>query len=356
MPLKYVAFFILIFVSITINFTMPKRIIDKIQMITVAGYDYVDENTLKGTIATPIFLQKGEIQDILYTDDASMIYDLDTKLNTEASEDLENGKLAVVLFNEELAKHGVKDYTDFLLREPSIGSGLYLAVTEGSTNELLSSIKSMKGAGVYLSDLIKHNIQSQKHPDTNLKTFTYSLECETCDPFLPYFRMVDGKPKIDAIALFKKDTYIDQIPIEDSFVFNLLNGDIENGDYVLERKEFKAAIQNIDTDRKVIVNQQNGSINILLDIEIIGVIREYTGNRVLRDKGKIKKDLEKELHKKAEEMIKNFQEKNIDPIGIKEQIRSKIRALTIKQINDQYPAITINMHITYTNLESGTRR
>ncbi|WP_099157836.1 Ger(x)C family spore germination protein [Virgibacillus ndiopensis] len=356
MPRRYIIFFILIFVSVTVNFTMPKRVIDKIQMVTVVGYDYVDDNTINGTVITPTFLQKGQIMDLVYTGNASMVYDLGTKLNTVASENLENGKLEVVVFNKELAEHGIKNYIDFLLREPSIGSGLYLAVSEGSTNELLNSVKSHKGAGVYLSDLIEHNIQRQKHPETNLKTFSYSIECETCDPFLPYFKIVDGKPKIDAIALFKKDKYLDKIPIDEAFVFNILLGDMDNGDFILEKKGYKAAIQNIDSERKIIVNQHNENMSLQVNIDVKGVIREYTGKRVLHDKEKIEKDLERELNKKAKEMIKNFQEKNIDPLGIKEIIRSKVRDLSVKQINDTYPSISISTDITYTNMESGTRR
>ncbi|MFB4169562.1 Ger(x)C family spore germination protein [Virgibacillus sp. JSM 102003] len=356
MRLRYLIAFTLIFTSVVANFGMPKKVIDQIRMITVAGYDYVDEETIQGTVVSPMFLQQNQLKDLVFTDTASMIYENRGKLNAQASEELFNGKLEVALFNDELAKTGLRNSVDYLLRDPSIGSRLYMGVVEGSAYELLNSVNSDKGAGIYLSDLIDHNVHYGNVPQTNLKQFSSSLKASTYDPFLPMLTLEKGVPSIKGIAFFDDDKFVDSIPITDANIFKMLYQDFKNGQHNLITDTYKASIQNINGTRDFHVSNKKGNINVTIDVRLTGVVREYTKESLTKRIPSFEKDLKDDFTKKANKLIKQFQELNIDPLGIKEHVRSSIRGYNQKQFKEKYQTLPIEVKMKFKVTESGTRR
>ena len=54
-----------------------------------------------------------------------------------------------------------------------------------------------------------------------------------------------------------------------------------------------------------------------------------------------------------DELIKQFQEKEIDPIGIREEIRSHSRKWSMKQIQDMYPNVDIAVNVEINVVQSG---
>ena len=58
-----------------------------------------------------------------------------------------------------------------------------------------------------------------------------------------------------------------------------------------------------------------------------------------------KKTYRKMLEKDLNELIKQFQENKIDPIGIREEIRSHSRKWSMKQIQDMYPNVDIAVNV-----------
>ncbi|SDQ66723.1 Ger(x)C family spore germination protein [Virgibacillus salinus] len=356
MPLKYIIFFTFIAVSIFANFDMPKKIIDQIRMATVAGYDYVDKETIQGTVVSPMFLQKNQLKDLVYTDTSSMVYENRLKLNAQASEQLHNGKLEIAFFNKELAENGLRETLDYLLRDPTIGSRLYLGIVEGSAYELLNSIDSSKGAGVYLSDLFEHNVQHGNLPETNLKMFSSTLDSKTRDPFLPMLNKEKGFPSIESIAFFNGDILVDSIPIEDANIFKMLYQNFNDGLYNLVTENYKASIQNVDSTRDFHVRDEKGSIKVTINVKLSGVVREYTKGNLTKRIPSFEKDLEKDFKKKANELIKQFQELNIDPLGIEEHVRSSIRTYDKKQFKAEYQTLPIDLKIKFKVTETGTRK
>lgn len=356
MPRKYIIFIFFILFSLIINFSMPKKVIDKIGMITVVGYDFVDKNTIKGTAVVPTFLQKGKLKNLVYTDKASMIYENREKLNAQASEHLFNGKLQMALFNKELAKQGLGQYIDYLLRDPSIGTGLYLAVVDGSTNKMLQSLKPTKGAGMYLSDLIEHNIEDGNVPITNLKVFSADVVSKKSDPYLPVLRMVKGNPKIVALAFFDNDRLVDTISSDDAFVFKMLYENISDGQYNLISDKFNVSIQNIDSSRKVKVKKTNEGVEVAIHVNFEGAVREYSKKKGITQKNKLEKVMSNDFKKKAKKLINKFQELNIDPLGIEAMVKSNLRSYQEERFKDVYPTMEIKAGMSFELTEFGTKR
>lgn len=357
MPLKIIIIVTFIIAGIVVNWGMPKNIIDQIQMVTVVGYDYVDEETIRGTFVGLSFLQKGEVQDLIYTDTASMVYENRTQLNAQASQELHTGKLEVALYNDELAKRGLNRYVDFLIRDPGIGSRVILAVVDGSTLDLVKSVKSKQGTGVYLSDLLEHNIKNGNLPKVNLKQFSSNVKGKTRDSFLPFLNLEDGIPNLKGIAFFKDDKFVESIPIDEAAVFKMLYQSVVDGEYNLKDEKYKASIQNIDSTKDVHVKKdQNGSLKVTIHVKSEGVIREFTGENLEKKIPEIQKELEKDFKQKAIQLIKQFQELNIDPLAIEENVKASIRSYDKKRFKPKYPTLSIDVNAKFNLTEYGTRR
>ncbi|GAA0614028.1 spore germination protein GerKC [Virgibacillus siamensis] len=353
---KYAVILLFVAVSLFINFKMPKQVIDQILMVTVAGYDYVDEDSIRGTVVAPTYLEEGQLVDLIYTDTASMIYENRNKLNRQASESLLNGKLEVVLFNRELAQKGLSKYIDYLIRDPSIGTQLNLAIVEGSTHEMLTSIKAKKGAGVFLSDLIEHNIENGNMPIVNLKQFSSEVASKIIDPYLPIIKLKNGVPKITGLALFNSDQYVDKLPPDQVMLFKMLHETLRDGTYFLETKNYNAAIQNVDSTREVEVMKKNGKLKVNFTLKIDAVVREFTGKGGLKKKKEIKNRFQKEISRKSVQLIKKLQEMEVDPLGVEEIVKSRYRGYNKKRFEETYPRMEIDVDTEFTLSEFGTRR
>ncbi|WP_010530333.1 Ger(x)C family spore germination protein [Lentibacillus jeotgali] len=356
MYLKYIAFFVLVIVSLLFNTQMPTKIIDQIQMITVAGFDATDQDKIQGTVVTPKYLQQAQVEDYIYTDTADTVYGDWVKLNAKATERLLNGKLKVAFYNQKLAEQGLSEFTEFLLRDPSIGGNVFLALAEGSSEELIKSVKTGKGRGIFFSDFFEHNIKHGNLPQTNLKLFNSSLKSDTSDPFMPMFSIEGGVPELTALAFFNGDKYVDKLPIVKANVFKLLYENLSDGQYQYKSDAYNISIENLESDRDVVYEAEKGSGGMTFNVKVRGVIREYTGQEPTDRLPVIQKDIEQDLEQKAEKLINRFQELNIDPLAIEEEVKSRNRNYTKDQFKSAYPDMPINVNVNVRLTESGTRR
>jgi len=351
----YIVFFILISLSIILSFSIPKKIIDQIQMVTVMGYDQVEDKMIRGTAIVPNYVSKSEVNNIIYTNVSELIYENQSNLNRVASEELYNGKMEVVLYGGGLAEKGLIPYIDFLTRDPSIGSRTYLAIVEDNAYRLMSQVKTEQSSGLYFSDLIQHNVVNGNIPDTNLKVFQTGIKSQLKDPFLPILKVKQDKAIIEGIGFFDKDKFVFKLPYEQAFFFNILKQEIGNGKYVLKRDHIKTSIQSIESTRdfKVKGTKENPVINVTINLR--GVIREYSGGPSLEKyKSEINEIWKKDVEQKGQELIKKFQELEIDPVSFGLQVKANTRGFDIEKWEDSYPDVEIKLNVKTKLIETGT--
>lgn len=67
----------------------------------------------------------------------------------------------------------------------------------------------------------------------------------------------------------------------------------------------------------------------------------------------VKNQVEQNIKNQSQKLIQQFQQKKIDPLGIRDQIRSRSRKWTIQQIQAMYPSIDINVEADVNVVQSG---
>ncbi|MBR8644740.1 hypothetical protein KEH51_10735 [[Brevibacterium] frigoritolerans] len=89
------------------------------------------------------------------------------------------------MISKELAKHGVAELTDPLGRSTNIGRDVYMAVVDGSVEDLLTfEYPNAPTSAEYLSDFMERNLKDII-PQPTVHAFLDQYEGFDQDPFLP---------------------------------------------------------------------------------------------------------------------------------------------------------------------------
>ncbi|TFB15070.1 Ger(x)C family spore germination protein [Filobacillus milosensis] len=340
---------------------LKQEVIDDVQLVSALGFDLIDNETVSLTASYPEYLADKSIEGHTFTDTAPLSKEVRKKLNTVSSKPFVSGKIEVVLYSKELAKYGMFDYIDTLNRDPSIGARTYLGIVDGSTQNLLEQQFGQQDNGIFLSNLIEHEIKNGTLPHTNLHLFTRSYFQEGQDPFLPLIIKHNSGVKILGVALFKDGKMVGDITGESLFAFRAMYQDFSTGDSIMvkinssnQAEADYASVYNIHVKRNIQIDKLHSSPQITISLEVSGAIMEYTGDKINKKvKENITQATEKKLSELCKQLMKQFQELKIDPIGIGAKVRSQDRNFDIKKWEDTYPNIEVKIVTKVDITESG---
>ncbi|KZZ83518.1 Ger(x)C family spore germination protein [Bacillus sp. SJS] len=332
---------------------IQKEIIDDVNIILASGYDATEDGEITGTVIVPVYQKQQPVTSEILEEKAVLSRDLLTNLQRKSSDPLVYGKLQVALFGVDLAKKGFKDLLDSLQRDASVGSRVYLAVARESASEILKGQYGIRGTAVYLSNLIRHNIESRDLSRENLHLFLYNMYDKGKDAYLPILEL-SGKDELEitGVALFNKDRMVSEVPSDKMIFFKLLTDQYMEGTYTMNLEDgVKVSVKSITSHKKVRMASKD---IVKIDIKLEGHIREYTGSKITPEViKKVESEFKDTVEKECLAMMEHFQELDIDPIGIGDQASHTFRNFKIDQWKKQYPNIKTEVKAEIIVNESG---
>lgn len=335
---------------------IKERVLDDIQLATALGYEYIDNDKIELTAVFPNFQPDKSVKSETLTASSILSKEIRDKHSLQSEKPIVSGKLEVALYEKKTAEKGIKDLLDTLQRDPSVGSNVYLAVLDGSPRAVLSKQYGNMDNGIFLSNLIEQNIESGLIHKTNLHQFLYKYYAEGIDPMLPIIVQKDGKINLNAIGLFAEDKLVDKIEENQFFYLKvLLNPKGENDTHAIELDgKTKFSIFNIKSKRKYDIPKPMTNSEIHINLKLKSMIREFNDG-LLTDKkiNELEKAMEADIKRNSEELIRSFQEKGIDPLGIGEEVRTRTRKWDKNRWKDIYPNLIITVHVSLEIIESG---
>ncbi len=332
------------FFSLLLTGCVEKEIIDDVNIEMGVGYDQKENNEIEGTIMVPIFNPDKKIGNFTFSATASSNRDLVQEIQRRSAQPIVTGSLEIALFGKEIAKEGIRDFIDAFERDPSIGARVYFAVADDKAKDILTGTYGNRGNAIHLSQLIKHNTKTRNLPITNMHLYLFELYQEGQDPYLPILKKEEPEViDITGIALFKDDKMVSELPSDKMFFFKLLTDKYSEGSFKLEVDEEDVAVKDLDSKNKFKLKKREPYV-VDVEIEIQGLIREYTGKIVTPEViKKIEKEFEEQVNKEATAMIQDFQELGIDPVGFGQFIKTKTRGFDFKRWEDEYKNLTVNV-------------
>lgn len=346
---------LLVFIPFILIGCVKKEILDDVNLGGGLGLDYINNQEILGTAVVPFYKPDKSVQNVTFTTTATINRELLFEMQRQSAQPLVVGSLEVVLFGEELAQKGVFGLIDAFQRDATIGERLYLTVVDGKANEIIEGKYGVRGNSTYISDLLEHNIKSQDLPTTNLHLFIFDFFQVGKDPFLPKIKKISSnKLKINGVSIFKDDKEVDVVPSSKLFFFKLLVDKYSEGFYKLSfGKNKHSAIRDIKSKHNYDLTKINPT-EITIHIKLKGAIREYTGKKLTpKNIKRVKKNLEKKVNQESMKLIKHFQSKGIDPLGLGHFVKTRTRNFDIKKWEQNYENVTVKVKTDVVIIDAG---
>ncbi|OOE14107.1 Ger(x)C family spore germination protein [Fictibacillus arsenicus] len=347
---------ILLFMCFLLSGCAEREILDDITIVRTLGFDKASkDNEIKGTINYPIFINEQTFKMKYLSASGETSKEIRNELNEMTARPLFVGKLNTVLFSEKLAREGIMETLDTLQRDPGVGRAIYLGITKQSAESVLSDdYDQINLDGNYFSNLIKQNENYSNLPYLNFHTFLYAFFADCMDPVMPYLSKKSNAVKITGLALFKNDKMVGTINEHQILIFKTLYQKFNEGSYQFKSKNYKGNLEILKSKLHYkIIKKPHQKVMIAVDVK--GRLTEYT--KVNAGDPKVVKGIEntikKELENNASELIRKFQDLNIDPLGIGEHVRSQTRGFNSKKWLDQYQNTDIQVVYNLKISESG---
>lgn len=337
---------------------IPTNIVNQINMIQAVGYDWVGKKTIKGTITFPIYTKNRPSTTEVKTTLAETSKEIRIHINNESRYPLVSGQLRVALYGKSLAKKGINDIVDTLNRDPSIGSGVQMAIVDGDSSELLKIEKfKTENVSLYLQEMLDQNMKSGNLPETNLETFSFQYNQKGQDPYLPLIKQVEDNIKIIGIAILKDDRYVFPLFMDDVFVFKGLVAKYKHGlhQFTLKNGE-KVVLDNLRSKARYQVKIINGRPEFTINLKMKTRLQEFTSpkkKRVAIDKTKIQKEIGKQLERNAIKIITQFKKRGVDPLGLGAKYKEHYRGFNEKQWTRFYPTAKVHVNVKVNIKQTG---
>jgi len=333
------------------------KIVDKLSIIHVFGFDLDENGNMVGTALYPEYTKSKSSDKIQYLEEKTdAVALLRPKMSTHTSTPVALSKIRVIVFGNDYAKTGVNDVVERLLLTPEIATNIQIAVSTHSAKETLNSLK--KG-NLTLADQIKQNMTGQQLPKMNLHVFLNHYYGEGMDPYVPMITIDENdKIQVDRVGIFKNDKLKLHLDEKETFTFSILEDYRTQAIYeiVLDEKDLKEVIviQGFRNKRKWEWVKDKQQLN--LSLKLTWIVTHHPDRFNLENphdlemiKGLIKKNVQEDV----EELLNKFKETGVDPLGIGNIVRSKDRDWEKTSFYEQYPTLPINIDLNLEIIHSG---
>ena len=338
------------------------RIIDKISIIHVFGFDQANNDELIGTALFPDYTANKDGDEIQYIEEqAPTTVLLVSKMAAHTSTPVELAKIRVLLFGKDIAEAGIGDVVERLLMTPQLGTSIQIAASTHSARKTLNIFKKEKSFTLF--EQIQHNIEEQNLPKMNLHVFLNHFYGEGMDAYVPLLT-IDEKDRItiDGIGVFKDDKLKLHLNPKQTVLFSFIQDRRIQAIYQIsldEQKDRREMITARVSQSKKDWDWDQGKEQLHLRLKLQMSLTQIP-NRYNMEKQKDIKEIEKliagRIEKGIQELLATFKENEVDPIGIGNIVRSKDKTWEKESFYRKYPSmpihVKVNLEIVNSSLES----
>lgn len=353
---------ILVVTIILLTGCADQRILEELGFTHTVSYDvadkdsYEDNRMLRIGLSIPIASDEvKEKREILVTN-ANSSKEARTKLSTETDRILVSGQLRNTLFGDELARKGIWDLIDTLVRDPAVGQNTKIIVVSGEAYEILKKdYKQHPRTGEYIDRLIDKEVNSQAIPDVTIYHFTRDYFDDGIDPVAPLLKENGEHLIVDGIALFNSDKYVTSIESSKAMLFSILTKNFKEGQISVnltgndeEKDKEMVMFSSVISKRKIhaVKSNDESQFKVNIKITIHGSVLEYIGEKKLGDdvaRQELENEMSKYIKMETEKMITYMQEHNVDSIGIGKYVRNSLNFEEWQELdwNEVYPKVEV---------------
>ncbi|WP_010496188.1 Ger(x)C family spore germination protein [Paenibacillus elgii] len=352
---------------------LQTRVLERLGLVIAAGYDEAPGDKILGTSVLYEMDPGAKERSNVITSTAFTSKGLRYNNNAESRKKLTSGQLRVVVYHEDLARKGLTELVDTMLRDPEIGSGVYLAVSKGRAFDLMTRrYPEISNIGEYLFQSIRQNVESEEMISPILHEFIRDLYSPGKDPVLPYIVQRDNEIILYGAALFRGDQMVGTLPLSKLFYLRLLRDRFHSGMTEIGipsealgsigspskgQKQVYLVLDSVKSKSRIRLTDAK-QLAFTVQVHMSGRLQEISSPVNLRNRQVIEL-LEREASKAVQAnvmaFIKKTQRLNVDPVGFGEKYRAQHRGtgLTPDKWKQLYPKAKVSVEVSTKILRTG---
>ena len=309
---------VIIFIALWLTGCAPfteNNIIEEIAPITFLSLSKGEEGKIKiSTIIPPLSKEEKSVM----SQEVSLLKEGVREFNLNFYQEIKSGQMRMLVINEELGKEGIMSIINVLLTDPDISLRIYLVIVKGNFEEYLETqLDKQENLDYSFYRMLKHYEEKNQGELTvvNLHEFKNLLYTRYSDPYLPVFKIENDAVSYEGTALFQNDKLVETITSFNDRIFQLLNND--HYLKILPIPELEVVLGHVRSNTKVDIDTSLSTMTYTVNID--SRIEEYRGEKQLfdpKDLEDLKKDIQSNLEKQTQELVKKMQELNVDPLQL----------------------------------------
>lgn len=186
--------------------------------------------------------QETEFQPVVLTTQAPSFAGATRSLHTPTEREVFWPHAEVFLVSEEVARQGMLEVTEFVLRAPEMRSTMYMFVTkECKVEEVFKSKPPLfDSVSQHLMGSVRLANMTTVYIPTQVWKFSGDMAAEGVSSTLPTVQLVneagDMVPVVKGTAVFKKDKMVGWLDAEETQLFSLLSGATQHSFFVMQTR------------------------------------------------------------------------------------------------------------------------
>ncbi|WP_202707602.1 Ger(x)C family spore germination protein [Sporosalibacterium faouarense] len=255
------------------------------------------------------------------------------KMGNELKKEIFLGHLQVVIISRDIAKSDIERVIDNFSRNPHVQRKLYLLISDKEAKDIIGSVNPLDVAPIPdLANMFDINKTNNFIPVT-LDEFIFKYRGIGYAPILPLAKVNNNIIEVNGMGVFHDDNFIGELNGEETRALSLLISPdftseyytVPGGDVNNDEKTY-ITIRTSNKSSKIKVSLEDSHIKAFLTIKLNARISEYSNikrNQDIQDLYRmVEKQLERQLLKDLESLIKKSKDYNSDIFGIGKYVRA----------------------------------
>lgn len=305
--------------------------VEKLGMISVIGFDYIDDEKMKMTVIMPQPAPEALKHTQIVTVETDMLHKGLVDIASQADKTVSLKQLRVALFSKEFAENGkMKKMVEYLYKDADVRANTFVAVVEESAEEILAKeYPDKQNTSVYINNVFHPRQYTFFSPFTTVHDFVFDETNPLRDSITPHVDLKDNLIHVIGLAAFDDGKMTTTFSKQEGKLIQIMRGKEKLSVFAitLAEKE-KVALEFVKSKSKIKTNHNLDSPKVKMKLKFEGTLSEYEGDKDLANKNDIE-TLEKEVSKKIEEdtmkLIEKCRDLSIEPIGMFETLRMRYK-------------------------------
>jgi spore germination protein KC len=317
---------------------------------------------------------------VVYSVEGKNIHEDIARMTTISSRRIYHSHLRMVIFSEDVAKEGIADIVDYLLRYHEFRSDFYFAIAKGiSAKELLDTLTPVEAiSGVDMFSKLRVS-QEQWAPTKAIRIveLVNDLSSEGIDLLINAVELVDSgtesdttdvikqsddyeKIKFTEIGVFQEDKLVGWLKEDEAKGYSYITGNVKfTSGYNTDEGGVEIATDVIKATSKIKATVVNNQPQINVDVNIKYVVTQVKGDFDVSKIENIEKN--NQIHERkitdiCNKSVQKAQELKADIFGFGEKIHAKNPAYwkTVKDNwREVFAAVPVHIHVEAEMVSTG---